>query len=70
MAVQNVKLNVEGMTCTHCENTVMKTVGSLNGVSKVDITLENKTVDVEFDPGKISIDAIKDAITQQGYEVK
>lgn len=62
-------LNVEGMSCMHCVNAVKKSVGELPGVSKVNVDLENKKVNVEFDEAKVKLDAIKEAIEDAGYEV-
>lgn len=63
-------LNVEGMSCSHCENSVKKAVGALEGVAKVDVDLNGKKVTIEFDPAKVTIDNIKSAIEDQGYDVK
>lgn len=70
MASQFTKLNVEGMSCSHCVNAVKKAVGSLDGIHTVEVSLEEKAVSVEFDPGKSSVEQIKEAIDDQGYEVK
>jgi copper chaperone len=63
-------LNVEGMSCSHCENAVKKSVGALNGVNSVEVDLAGKKVTVEFDSEKVTLSAIKDAIEDQGYDVK
>lgn len=63
-------LKVEGMSCSHCEKTVVNSVGSLNGVVGVNVDLAGKMVIVEYEPEKIVIDTIKDVIEDQGYEVK
>ena len=68
--MQTVKLRVEGMSCSHCENAVKKAVGALQGVNSVEVSLSEKTVAVEFDAAKVSLDEIKEAIDDQGYEVK
>jgi len=70
MALEFIKLDVEGMSCSHCENAVKKAVGALTGVDKVDVSLQENTVSVEFDPGKVTVIQIKEAIDDQGYEVK
>lgn len=69
MALQSVTLNVEGMSCMHCVGAVKKAVSSLDGVSRVDVSLEEKKAVVEFDPGKVSVDSMKAAIEEQGYQV-
>lgn len=70
MAKETKTLNVEGMSCSHCENAVKKSVGALNGVSSVAVDLKGKKVTVEFDPEKVTVNTIKDTIEDQGYDVK
>lgn len=69
MAMQFIKLNVEGMSCAHCENAVRKAVGEIDGVSTVEVSLKDKTVSAEFDPEKASEGKIREAIEDQGYSV-
>lgn len=63
-------LNVHGMSCSHCERAVTNALKELNGVSEVKVNLNNKTVTVEFDSSKVSIDKLKETIIDTGYEVK
>ena len=62
-------IKVEGMSCDHCKMAVTKVVSALEGVSSVAVSLENKTVSVDFEEERLSLDAIKQAIEGQGYEV-
>jgi copper chaperone len=68
--MEKVTLNVEGMSCGHCVKAVESSVGGLNGVASVKVDLENKTVDVEFNQGEVTLEAIKETIDDQGYDVK
>jgi copper chaperone len=70
MAKEVKILNVEGMSCSHCENAVKKAVGGLTGVDGVSVDLKGKKVTVEFDSDKVNLGAIKEAIEDQGYDVK
>ncbi|WP_138754216.1 copper ion binding protein [Paenibacillus sinopodophylli] len=63
----NAVLKVEGMTCGHCVSAVEKAVGQAGAVGKVD--LASKKVSVEFDEAKVTIEAVKAAIEDQGYDV-
>jgi copper chaperone len=63
----NTVLKVEGMTCGHCVSSVEKAVGNAGAVGKVD--LASKKVTVEYDESKVTIDAVKAAIEDQGYDV-
>jgi copper chaperone len=62
-------LNVEGMSCDHCKMAVTKAVSALEGVSAVEVSLENNTATVEFEESKLLLDTIKQAIEAQGYDV-
>jgi copper chaperone len=63
-------LNVEGMSCSHCENAVKKSVGALDGVKSVAVDLKGKTVTIDFDPDKMTLKTIKETIEDQGYIVR
>ena len=68
--MEKLVLNVEGMSCSHCENRVKKAVSAINGVSNVTVDLAGKTVTVEYDSSAATVKQIKDAIEEQGYDVK
>lgn len=68
--MEKVTLQVEGMSCGHCVKAVEGSVGKLDGVSSVKVSLENKEVDVEFNPDVVTLDSIKETIDDQGYDVK
>ncbi|AYC30377.1 copper chaperone CopZ [Paenisporosarcina cavernae] len=67
--VDHVTLQVGGMTCNHCVNAIEKSVGNISGVDKVDVHLENGTVDVEFNKTVVEMRQITSAIEEQGYEI-
>lgn len=67
--MQNIILNVEGMSCEHCENRVKKAISSLNGVGSVSVDLKNKTVTIDFDPTQVTESLFKATIEDQGYDV-
>lgn len=68
--MENVTLNVQGMSCDHCVRAVEGSVGELNGVNSVKVNLKSKTVDVEFNNQEVSLDKIKETIDDQGYDVE
>ncbi len=67
--MEKVTLNVKGMSCGHCVKAVEGSVGQLNGVSSVKVNLDAATVDVEYNGQVITLDAIKETIDDQGYDV-
>ncbi|QNG60412.1 copper chaperone CopZ [Metabacillus idriensis] len=68
--MENVNLNVSGMSCGHCVKAVEGSVGKLEGVSEVKVHLEDGKVNVAFNPEKVSLDKIKETIDDQGYDVE
>jgi len=69
MSKESVCLTVNGMSCSHCENSVKKAVSALDGVDSVSVDLAGRKVCVEYDPAKVNIDSIAAAIEDQGYDV-
>lgn len=69
MSEKTKKIIIEGMHCNHCKMTVEKALGSLGGVTNVDVNLEQKeatiTINSEVEEGKI-----KEVIEEEGFEVK
>jgi len=63
-------LQVEGMTCGHCVETVTQAVQSLQGIQKVTVDLEQNQVTLDYDEQKISLESISGKITGVGFEVK
>lgn len=60
--------SIEGMTCSGCERAINRAISNLDGVQSAKVDLQHSSVSVEFDPGKINIDAIKSAVNKIGYK--
>ena len=60
-------INVQGMTCSHCEESVQKSLLKINGVNTVTANHENNTVTITGE--NYSIDKIKKTILDLGYEL-
>ena len=63
-------IQVEGMTCGHCVETVTQAVQSLKGIQKVTVDLDKKQVTLDYDEQKITLESISAKITGVGFEVK
>jgi copper chaperone len=68
--MQNLTLNVQGMSCGHCVNAIEKSVGQLTGVELVKVNLTDAQVYLAFNEVQVSLDKIKETIEDQGYEVE
>lgn len=65
--MKQVILKVEGMSCGHCVNSVEGALKQIGAVGKVD--LQCGKVDVTFDESNITVEKVKEAIEEQGYNV-
>ncbi len=70
MSKEITTLTVNGMLCSHCENSIKKSVGVLNGVLGLKVDLKGKKVTVEYDPAKVNVKTIEKTIEDQGYDVE
>ena len=66
----NQILNVDGITCDHCVDTIKEAVGILIGVLRVDVDIEQKQVVVEFDEKLAKPEDLIDKIEEIGFEVR
>jgi len=66
---EELVLSVEGMSCMHCVGKVESGLKSTDGVLDAKVSLEEKQAAIQFDPGKVSVDQIKQKITDIGYKV-
>lgn len=64
-----VTLNIDGMTCGGCVKSVTRILSELDGVSRAEVNLENKSAVVNFDESKVKINQLVDAVEDGGYEV-
>ncbi|QPJ66837.1 MAG: heavy-metal-associated domain-containing protein [Candidatus Nitrohelix vancouverensis] len=63
-------IDVDGMTCGHCVETVTKALSKLSGVHNVQVSLEQGNVSFDFEEDKVEMETVRSAITEVGFEVK
>lgn len=61
-------LNVEGMTCASCTQTVEKATQNLKGMKQAAVNLATEKLTVEYDPSILNFSAITKAVSEAGYE--
>jgi copper chaperone CopZ len=69
MDSHTVQLPVQGMSCGSCARSVQRKLAATPGVVRAVVSLEQGSAEVEYDPGRVQPDALKDAVRQLGYEV-
>ena len=66
-AERTVRLAVDGMTCPGCSYIVKKTLASMPGVAKVDVSLAEKAAVVTFDDAETDVAALAEATAGVGF---
>jgi copper chaperone len=65
--MEKIVLRVEGMKCGGCENTVRGALEACAGVRAARSSHKDNSVEIEFDPARIDVAALKQAIVRAGY---
>jgi copper chaperone len=66
----NKIINVDGITCEHCVDTIKEAVEILDGIFSVDVDIEKKQVVVEFDEKIAKAEDLIDKIEEVGFKVR
>jgi len=56
------------MTCTACAAASERAVRKLPGIEEASVNFSTEKLSVRFDEGKVSVEAIKEAVAKAGYE--
>ena len=65
---KTVSIPVEGMSCVSCAARVKRTLKAIEGVQRVEVSLEHREATVRFTPDKVTPDHLEAAINQLGYK--
>lgn len=68
--VEHVTLTAPDISCGHCVASVKGAVGALPGVTSVEADETTKRVEIDFDPGRVSLPQIEAALDEAGYPVQ
>ena len=67
--VKIVDFNIEGMTCTGCEEHVKFAATQLKGVLEATSSFESGTAKIKFESSSVTLEEITEAINATGYTV-
>jgi len=62
-------IHITGMTCTTCARTVQKGLSQTPGVKQADVNFASEKASVEYDPTKVNLAKIKNAVSELGYGI-
>ncbi len=67
--MENVEINVGGMSCGMCQSAVQEALSGVEGVAEASVDLEGGKAAVVFDEGTTNIDALRAAVEDAGFDV-
>ena len=65
--LEKANIYITGMTCTTCAATIGKALSEMPGVEKASVNFAAERAAVEYDPSRVNLAKIKDAVYQLGY---
>ena len=68
--VEHVTVTAPDISCGHCVASVKNAVGALPGVASVEADESTKRIEIDFDPGRVSLSQIEAALDEAGYPVQ
>ncbi|WP_435185981.1 heavy metal translocating P-type ATPase [Halobellus sp. EA9] len=68
MSTRTAHIDVMGMSCANCSQTVQGAVEALDGVEEAAVNFATDEAAVTYDPEEASLSAIYDAIAEAGYD--
>lgn len=67
--METTVIKIEGMTCGGCVASVTRVLQAVPGVGHADVSLEQKQATVEHDATLASVDQLRQAVEDAGFEV-
>ena len=67
--IEHVTVTAPDISCGHCVATVKEAVGALQGVASVEADADTKRIEIDFDPGRVSLTEIELVLDEAGYPV-
>ena len=67
--MESMSLVAPDISCEHCQHAIEGAVGKLEGVNSVKVDIPSKTVDINYDPEKVTLTKIEEILDDVGYTV-
>ncbi len=64
---KHAELGVDGMTCASCSAAVERALKKLDGVTEASVNLATNRASFVYDPAKVKLAQVREAITKAGY---
>ena len=66
---QKAEIKISGMHCATCAVNIEESLAGLKDVTKAQVNFGTDTAHIEFDPAKVTLGALENAVKEAGYDV-
>ena len=67
--MRSISMVVPAISCAHCKHTVESTLKGFEGVQEAIVDIDNKRVALTYDPDKVELSKLEEALSEEGYDV-
>ena len=67
--MQTATIKIKGMTCMGCVNSIKNVLRNVPGIAQLEVTLDPAQAIIQFDPENTSLNQLKEAIIDAGFDV-
>ena len=67
--MKKVEIKIKGMHCEGCSKRLTKVLSNVEGANTVEVSLEKKLADIEYDETIAKLEDFYEAIEDAGFEV-
>ena len=61
-------LRLDGIRCERCARSVVETLGSVRGIARTEVSLSDRSAEVEYDEARIDEQEIVRMLWEDGYD--
>lgn len=67
--MESTTLVAPDISCEHCQHAIEGALGKVEGVNTVKVDIPTKSVNINYDPQKVTLDKIEEVLDDTGYTV-
>ncbi|HLJ32522.1 MAG TPA: heavy-metal-associated domain-containing protein [Ktedonobacteraceae bacterium] len=67
--MESTTLVAPDISCEHCQHAIEGALSKVEGVNTVKVDIPMKSVNINYDPHKVTLDKIEEVLDDTGYTV-
>lgn len=67
--MESTTLVAPDISCEHCQHAIEGSVSKLDGIQTVKVDIPTKTVHIDYDPQRVTLNKIEETLDDIGYTI-